>query len=148
MKSICLPEHWVCFTFTCSPKGSFLIPKSAAQKVLLLLFLPFLSLTLLFPLSFSQFFLLFCLWFYLPSWHFSACLWFMFTSPDLKLFHPSIRHSAAPRRTGRSWTDCTRGLGGGITLSVFDDLTVRFIDKMVLCVEFCLCWSLQLQLLV
>lgn len=61
--------------------------------------------------------------------------------PDPQLLRPSIRHSAVPRRAGRSRADCTRGLGGVTTpccllgACLFDDMTVHLKGKLVLCVQ-------------
>lgn len=61
--------------------------------------------------------------------------------PDPQLLRPSIHHSAVPRRAGKSWADCTRGLGGVTTpccllsLHLFEDMTVHLKGKLVLCVQ-------------
>lgn len=62
-----------------------------------------------------------------------------------QLVRPSIRHSAVPRRAGRSRADCTRGLGGVTTpccllgSCLLDDMTVHLKGKLVVCVCAAIC---------
>lgn len=63
------------------------------------------------------------------------------SSHDPQLLRPSIHHSAVPRRAGRSWADCTRGLGGVTTpccllsLRLFEDMTAHLKGKLVFCAQ-------------
>lgn len=99
---VALRAHW-----------SFLYPKINSRKTTPL-FSP-LPLSLFLPSSFFS--LLFCV-FLPPNFTFHLDISQLVTdscscSPPPRPSPQLVRHSAVPRRAGRSWADCTRGLGRG-----------------------------------
>lgn len=105
--------NWV-HMFTYGLIGHFCIQKSTAEKQHRS-FLLCLSLSLFLPSSFFS--LLFCV-FLPPNFTFHLDISQLVTdscscSPPPCPSPQLVRHSAVPRRAGRSWADCTRGLGRG-----------------------------------